>query len=65
MARADDESVDERLTGNILEELRAQNALRSLGLSDDDLSGIAEAVAINVDYAFRVEWEPRWEADAP
>jgi hypothetical protein len=29
------------------------------------LSGIAEAVAINVDYAFRVEWEPRWEADAP
>ncbi len=59
VARKWETDVD-RLTGNVLEELRAQNAMRGLGLEDDLLAGIAEQVAVNVDYAFECRWAPRW-----
>jgi hypothetical protein len=57
----DDAPFDDRLTANILDELRAQNALADLGLADDQLEQVAQAVAVNVDYSFEVRWSPRWE----
>ncbi|MBW3649589.1 MAG: hypothetical protein KY458_03385 [Actinobacteria bacterium] len=49
-----------RLTSNIAEELRAQSALRDLGLSEVTIEEVASAIAVNIDYAFTVAWSPRW-----
>jgi hypothetical protein len=49
-----------RLRLNIQEELRAQNAMRGLGLEDAVLDALGDALAITVDYAFYVKWSPRW-----
>jgi hypothetical protein len=51
----------DRLTDNIREELNAQNALLALGLSTNRITDLANAIAINIDYAFEVRWSPRWE----
>lgn len=56
---------DERLTANVLEELRAQNELLELRLNDEQLPRLAKAIAVNVDYAFDVRWSPRWEGRGP
>lgn len=50
----------ERLALNIREELQAQNTLQGLGLDEDTLRGLSDAVAVNITYAFDVKWSPKW-----
>ena len=50
-----------RLRDNIAEELHAQLALLGRPISDADVEQVAYALALNLDYAFRTEWAPRWE----
>ena len=50
-----------RLRENIADELRAQLALLGRPMTSDDVEDVAQAVAVNLDYAFRTEWAPRWE----
>ncbi len=49
----------ERLKSNIREELAAQSALRDLGLDESSLDGLANSIAVNIEYAFDVKWAPR------
>ncbi|GII52870.1 hypothetical protein Pth03_12590 [Planotetraspora thailandica] len=53
-------SLDERLIGNIREELEAQTVGRGLGLDDAILEQLAWAIAVNLRYAFDVTWAPKW-----
>lgn len=53
--RTSDEDSD-RLRANIREELEAQNALGELGLCEQVLNGVAEAIALNIEYVFFVRW---------
>lgn len=43
----------------------AQVALLAHPITEDDVASVAVAVATNIDYAFKVEWWPRWESDRP
>lgn len=45
----------------MLTELRAQNALAHLRLTDEQLESLAEAITLNLNYAFAIEWDPQWE----
>jgi len=65
MAEDQADPLDERIIENVLTELRAQNALADLHLDDDVLQTLAWAVAVNLDYAFSIEWAPRWEKARP
>jgi hypothetical protein len=60
---ADKSNDFERLVGNITEELRAQNTGFHLGLPLERIEQMARQIAVNIDYAFRIEWSPRWEGD--
>lgn len=55
----------DRLMGNVREELQAQNAMDGLGLSEDALDRLAEAIAVNVQYVFDVRWAPRLKEGEP
>ncbi len=52
--------VDALLEDNIRTELRAQNALAELGLSQQAIDRIAWAIKTELRYAFSVDWSPRW-----
>ena len=52
----------DQLVANIDGELRAQKALRDLGWTSELIASLAQSIAINIDYAFRYQWSPRWEA---
>lgn len=56
MPEEDEDALDERVIENVLTELRAQNALRDLGLEDEDLQHVAWAIAVNLDYVFHLHW---------
>jgi hypothetical protein len=53
-------TVDERLAGNIKEELTAQRAMSDLPLTDQQIDQLASAIRSNVLYGFEVRWSPRW-----
>ncbi|MET8234317.1 hypothetical protein ABZS77_26955 [Micromonospora sp. NPDC005298] len=56
----------ERLTANIRGEIVAMNVPMNLKLDDATLGNLAESIAINITYAFDVEWAPKWvEAGQP
>jgi hypothetical protein len=57
----DEPEILPRLTENIRDELQAQNALGNLGLSEETLDSMAQAIAANIDYAFEARWAPQWE----
>ncbi|MGQ5261978.1 hypothetical protein ACTWLT_14605 [Micromonospora sp. ZYX-F-536] len=50
----------ERLTENIRDEIVAMNVPLNLQLDDATLGNLAESIAINITYAFDVEWAPKW-----
>ena len=52
--------LSSRLLENITDELRAANAMMSLGLEDPVVQGLAEAVAANLEYVFSFRWSPSW-----
>ncbi|MFG1944747.1 hypothetical protein [Nonomuraea sp. NPDC048826] len=56
-------SLEDRLIGNIRDELEAQNALQELSLDAQTLDKLAWAVAANLHYAFDVAWAPKWAHD--
>jgi hypothetical protein len=55
-------ALDDRVAANLLDELRAQNALNRLGLEEDALVALATSLALSLDYAFELRWAPRWQA---
>ena len=57
---SDAEKVLALLRGNVRDELAALNASLDLRLPATVLDTIADSVTANIDYAFRVQWEPRW-----
>ncbi|GAA4390674.1 hypothetical protein [Tsukamurella soli] len=44
----------------VLDEMRFINHFRGLGVPDDALESLAEAVTSRIDYAFAVTWSPDW-----
>lgn len=60
----DGEDVERRtfelLRDSVRAELAVQNGMGRLGLTDKVIDRLAEAVAVNVDYAFAVRWSPDW-----
>ncbi|MDT5218257.1 MAG: hypothetical protein QOF15_362, partial [Mycobacterium sp.] len=44
----------------VLDEMRAINAFAELGVADDSLQELANAVTIRIDYAFAIKWSPDW-----
>lgn len=50
----------ERLEENIRDEIRAQNGTGGLDLDDATIRRLAACIAANVDYAFKIDWQPRW-----
>jgi hypothetical protein len=61
--------MDERLSHEIAKELCAQLPLRDGRIMQEDVSGVAFAVAARLWRAFRIEWSPDWDErpqdDAP
>ena len=53
----------ERLIDDVRTELEAQRAIRGLPLDDATLDGLADNVVTNIEYAFDVNWAPRWIKD--
>ncbi|WP_182905869.1 hypothetical protein [Microbispora sp. H13382] len=53
-------ALEDRLIGNIRDELVAQKVLHDLDLDDAALDGLAWGIAANLQYAFDVTWAPKW-----
>lgn len=56
--------MDKRLRNEISKELVAQLPLRDWAIRQEDVTGVAYAVAARISRTFRIEWEPEW-ADEP
>ena len=52
--------VHELLEHNVRTEILAQDAIGNLGLTDQQMSQLAWAIAAEVDHAFSVDWDPDW-----
>jgi hypothetical protein len=50
----------ELLEDNVRREIEVQNAMGSLGLTDQQIKSLAWAITAEVDYAFDVRWSPDW-----
>lgn len=63
----DIEDVERRtfdlLRDNVRREVLVQNGMWSLGLSDEAVDRLADSIAVNVDYAFAIQWSPDWVKD--
>jgi hypothetical protein len=44
----------------VLDELRSMNAFSELGVSDESLQMLAQAVSDRIDGAFEITWSPDW-----
>lgn len=58
-------AMDERLRYEIAKELYAQLPLRDWQIRQEDVCGVAFAVATRLSRAFRIEWSPEWDEDPP
>ena len=57
------EGMDERLRHEIAKELYAQLPLRNECLRQEDVTGVAFAVAARISRIFRIEWSPGWDEE--
>ena len=51
------------LAACIHEELHAQNVVRKLGLSDKQIDHLANMIAGQIEYNFKVQYDPGWKAN--
>jgi len=57
--------MDERLRYEIAKELCAQLPLRGWQIRQEDVCGVAFAVAARLRRTFRIEWSPDWDDEPP
>jgi hypothetical protein len=50
-----------RLRDVIAEELNVQLNMLRRPMTFDDVPAVAKWLAVQIDYAFKTEWAPRWE----
>ncbi|HZM74493.1 MAG TPA: hypothetical protein VFC19_02140 [Candidatus Limnocylindrales bacterium] len=53
--------MDERLRHEIAKELYAQLPLRNESIRQEDVTGVAYAIAARLWCTFRIEWSPDWD----